>query len=146
MPPETSAQCYSDRKMNRISGKFDVKVLPQTADNQQAEAAGLGRMALDKQFHGDLEAVSQGEMLSVLDRATGSGAYVAMERVTGTLAGRKGSFVLFHHATMDRGNPALSIQVAPGSGTEELSGIRGTMDIRIEDKQHFYDFDYEIEA
>lgn len=130
--------------MTRISGPFDVKVIPQKADNPQAEAAGLGRMALDKQFHGDLEASSQGEMLSVLDRATGSGAYVAMERVTGTLAGRRGSFVLFHHATMDRGAPELTIQVAPGSGTEELAGLKGTMDIRIEDKQHFYDLDYEL--
>lgn len=130
--------------MNRISGKFEVKVLPQTADNPQAEAAGLGRMALDKQFHGDLEATSQGEMLSVLDRSTGSGAYVAMERVTGTLAGKRGSFVLMHHATMSRGEPQLTIQVVPDSGTEELAGLRGTMDIRIEDKQHFYDFDYEI--
>lgn len=132
--------------MTRISGTFDVKVLPQKPDNPQAEAAGLGRVALDKQFHGDLEAASQGEMLSVLDRASGSGAYVAMERVSGTLAGRKGSFVLFHHATMDRGNPEMSIRVAPGSGTEELAGIRGSMDIRIEEKQHYYDFDYEIES
>lgn len=132
--------------MNRISGKFDVKVLPQKPDNPQAEAAGLGRMALDKQFHGDLEAASQGEMLSVLDRATGSGAYVAMERVSGTLSGRKGSFVLFHHATMSRGVPELVIRVVPDSGTDELAGLKGSMDIRIEDKQHFYDFDYEIGA
>jgi hypothetical protein len=144
MPAEALVQCYSGRKMTRISGKFDVKVLPQKADNPQAEAAGLGRMALDKQFHGDLEAASQGEMLSHLDRATGSGAYVAMERVSGALAGRKGSFVLMHHATMNRGNPELAIQVVPDSGTEELAGLSGTMDIRIEEKQHFYDFDYEI--
>jgi hypothetical protein len=130
--------------MNRISGPFDVKVLPQKADNPQAEAAGLGRMALDKQFHGDLEATSQGEMLSVLDRSTGSGGYVAMERVTGRLAGKRGSFVLQHHATMSRGNPELTIQVVPDSGTEELAGLSGSMDIRIEGKQHFYDFDYEL--
>ncbi|MGA8531973.1 MAG: DUF3224 domain-containing protein [Acidobacteriaceae bacterium] len=130
--------------MTTITGSFDVKVIPQKADNPQAEAAGLGRMALDKQFHGDLEATSQGEMLSVLDRSTGSGAYVAMERVTGTLAGRRGSFVLLHHATMDHGAPELAIQVVPGSGTEELAGLKGTMDIRIEEKQHFYDFDYEL--
>lgn len=128
----------------RISGPFEVKVLPQKADNPQAEAAGLGRLSLDKQFHGDLEAASQGEMLSILDKAVGSGGYVAMERVSGTLAGRKGSFVLMHHATMSRGTPELTIQVVPDSGTEELAGLRGTMDIRIEDKQHFYDFDYEF--
>ncbi len=69
-----------------------------------------------------------------------------MERVAGTLAGRKGSFVLMHHATMNRGTPELIIQVVPDSGTEELVGLKGSMDIRIEDKQHFYDFDYEIGA
>jgi hypothetical protein len=138
------AQCYAGAMMKRISGPFSVKVLPQKADNPQAEAAGLGRMALDKQFHGDLEATSQGEMLSVLDRSTGSGGYVAMERVTGILAGKRGSFVLMHQATMARGNPEMAIAVVPDSGTEELSGLRGTMEIRIEDKQHFYDFDYEF--
>jgi hypothetical protein len=132
--------------MTRINGPFEVKVIPQKADNPQAEAAGLGRMSLDKQFHGDLEAASQGEMLSVLDRALGSGGYVAMERVAGTLAGRRGSFALLHHATMARGTPELSIRVVPDSGTEELVGLRGTMDIRIEEKQHFYDFDYELES
>ncbi|MGA7524384.1 MAG: DUF3224 domain-containing protein [Acidobacteriaceae bacterium] len=130
--------------MTRISGPFDVKVLPQKADNPHAEAAGVGRMALDKRFRGDLEATSQGEMLSILDRAIGSGGYVAMERVTGTLAGRKGGFVLQHHATMTRGEPKLSIEVVPDSGTEELAGLRGTMEIRLEEKQHFYDFDYEL--
>lgn len=144
MPDKALAQCYSGRVMNRISGRFDVKVLPQKADNPQAEAAGLGRMALDKQFHGDLEAISQGEMLSHLDRALGSGGYVAMERVTGILAGKRGSFVLMHQATMARGNPETAIRVVPDSGTEELAGVRGTMDIRIEEKQHFYDFDYEL--
>jgi Protein of unknown function (DUF3224) len=146
MPVQGLAQCYSGQVMTRISGSFEVKVIPQKADNPQAEGAGLGRMSLDKQFHGDLEATSQGEMLSVVDRALGSGGYVAMERVTGTLVGRKGSFVLLHHATMARGTPELSIRVVPDSGTEELAGLRGTMDIRIEDKQHFYDFDYEIGA
>jgi hypothetical protein len=144
MPDEEPAQCYADPRMNRVSGPFTVKVIPQKADNPQAEAAGLGRMSLDKQFHGDLEATSQGEMLSQLDRAVGSGGYVALERVNGTLAGRKGGFVLMHHATMSRGTPDLKIQVVPDSGTEELVGLKGTMDIRIEDKQHFYDFDYEF--
>jgi hypothetical protein len=146
MPADSLAQCYSGRVMTRISGKFEVKVVPQKADNPQAEAAGLGRMSLDKQFHGDLEAVSQGEMLSHIDRALGSGGYVAIERVTGTLSGKRGSFVLQHHATMTRGTPELVIQVVPDSGTEELAGLKGSMDIRIEDKQHFYDFDYEFSA
>ena len=130
--------------MTRSSGRFDVKVLPQKADNPHAEAAGLGRMALDKQYHGALEATSQGEMLSVLDRVVGSGGYVAMERVTGTLAGRSGSFVLQHNAFMNRGAAEMKIVVVPDSGTGELAGLRGTMEIRIEEKQHFYDFDYEV--
>ena len=91
--------------MHQATGSFDVKMAPQKPDNPQAEAAALGRMSLDKQFYGDLEATSQGEMLSVLDQKIGSGGYVALERVTGKLQGRTGSFVLQHNATMTRGVP-----------------------------------------
>ena len=136
--------CYAGRMTNRISGAFEVKLLPQRADHPPAEAAGLGRMSLDKQYHGDLEATGQGEMLSLLDRTVGSGGYVAMERVTGTLAGKSGSFVLQHSATMNRGAAEMRIFVVPDSGTGELAGLQGTMEIRIEEKQHFYDFDYEF--
>src|ERR1700749_947128 len=87
-------------QMHQATGSFEVKMAPQKPDNPQAEAAGLGRMSLDKQFHGDLEATSQGEMISVLDREKGSGGYVALERVTGKLQGREGTFVLQHNATM----------------------------------------------
>src|SRR5579875_1082715 len=130
----------------QISGKFEVKLAPQKADNPQAEAAGLARMSLDKQFHGELDGAGQGEMLSFLDREKGSGGYVALERVTGTLGGRQGSFVLQHHATMDRGAPDLHMIVVPGSGTGELEGLSGTMEIRIEAGQHFYDFTYSLGA
>jgi Protein of unknown function (DUF3224) len=130
--------------MHQATGSFDVKLAPQKPDNPQAEAAELGRMSIDKQFHGPLEGVSQGEMLSVLDRASGSGGYVAMERVTGKLDGRSGSFVLQHNATMNRGVPGLNIIVVPDSGTGELAGISGTMKIRIENGKHFYDFEYTI--
>lgn len=123
-----------------------MKVLPQKADNAQAEAAGLGRMALDKEFDGDLKGTSQGEMLSLLDRAIGSGGYVAMERVTGTLDGRSGSFVLQHTATMRRGTPEMKIAVVPDSGSGELKGLSGSMTIQMEGKQHFYYFDWEIEG
>ena len=99
-------------------GTFDVKLLP-LAD-AHAEAAGLGRMSIDKQFHGDLEATSQGQMLSAMSSVKGSAGYVAMERVTGALAGRNGSFVLQHSATMDRGAPTLTVTVVPDSGTDEL--------------------------
>ena len=102
-------------------------------------------MSIDKQFHGELEATSKGEMLSLLDRASGSGGYVALERVTGTLQGKSGSFALQHNATMDHGKPSLNIIVVPGSGTGELAGISGTMNIRIEaGGKHFYDFDYAL--
>ncbi len=131
--------------MHQATGTFEVKLAPQKADNPQAEGAGLGRMSLDKQFHGDLEATSQGEMLSVLDREKGSGGYVAMERVTGTLQGKEGSFVLQHDATMNRGAAKMDIRVVPDTGTGQLAGLSGSMTIRIEGKQHFYDFEYALE-
>lgn len=131
--------------MHHATGSFDVKLAPQKPDNPQAEAAALGRMSLDKQFHGDLEATSQGEMLSVLDKDKGSGGYVALERVNGKLQGRTGSFVLQHNATMTRGTPQLNIIVVPDSGTGELTGLTGSMTIRIEGGKHFYDFEYSIE-
>lgn len=133
--------------MPQVTGPFEVKILPQKPDNPPAEAANLGRMSIDKQFHGALEGTSKGEMLSVMSEVKGSGAYVAIERVTGTLDGRSGSFVLYHHATMNRGVPQLSIAVAPDSGTAELTEIAGTMNIRIEaGGKHFYEFDYSLPA
>jgi len=130
----------------QATGPFEVKLAPQKPDHPQAEAAGLGRMSLDKQFHGDLEATGQGEMLSLLDRDKASGGYVAMERVTGTLQGREGSFVLQHNATMTRGAAEMNIIVVPDSGTGQLAGISGSMTIRIDGSQHFYDFEYTLEA
>lgn len=132
--------------MHQATGPFEVKLAPQNPDNPQAEAAALGRMSLDKEFHGDLEATGQGEMLSLLDREKGSGGYVALERVTGTLQGREGSFVLQHNATMNRNAAQMSITVVPDSGTGRLAGISGTMTVRIEEGRHFYDFDYSLES
>ena len=126
------------------SGPFDVKLLPQKPDNPAAESANIGRMSIDKQFHGDLEATSKGEMLSALTDTKGSAGYVAIERVTGTLRGRTGSFVLQHSGTMTRGVPQLSVTVVPDSGTGELAGITGTLDIKITDGKHFYEFDYTL--
>jgi Protein of unknown function (DUF3224) len=132
--------------MHHVSGSFEVRIEPQNADNPPARESGLGRMSIDKQFHGDLEAASKGEMLSFMNHEAGSGGYVAMEKVTGTLGGHSGSFVLEHTATMDHGAPDLKIIVVPGSGTGELAGLTGTMKIRIESGKHFYDFDYELAA
>jgi hypothetical protein len=132
--------------MHQATGTFEVKLAPQTPDNPPAQSSAVGRMSLDKQFQGDLEAIGQGEMLSVLDREKGSGGYVAMERVTGRLQGREGSFVLQHDATMNRGAAKLDITVVPDSGSGELTGISGSMTIRIEGGRHFYDFEYTLEA
>jgi hypothetical protein len=129
--------------MNKAAGTFEVKINPLAAYNTSADAK-LGRMSIDKQFHGDLEATSQGEMLSAGTDTKGSAAYVAIERVTGTLDGRRGGFVLQHNATMTRGAPFLNIAVVPDSGTEELVGLSGSMQIIIEKGKHSYEFQYSI--
>lgn len=126
------------------SGTFDVKLNPLTLEN--TDDATLGRLSIDKQFHGDLEAQSQGQMLSARTVVEGSAGYVAIERVTGTLHGRKGSFVLQHSGTMTRGEPGLTVTVVPDSGTEELAGLAGTMTIDITDGKHFYTFEYTLEG
>jgi Protein of unknown function (DUF3224) len=125
-------------------GTFDVKLDPQKADSKEAESANLGRMSIDKKFHGDLEATSKGEMLSAATEVKGSAGYVAMERVSGTLHGRSGNFVLQHSATMTRGVPQMSVTVVPDSGTGELVGLAGKMTIKIANGQHFYEFEYTV--
>ncbi len=128
---------------NRATGPFEVRVLPHKPDNDVAEAAGLTRMSLDKQFHGDLEATGKGEMLTAMSAVKGSAGYVAIEQVTGTLNGRSGSFVLQHSSTMTRGEPRQNIFVVPDSGTGELTGLAGTMMIIIAaGGAHAYEFDY----
>jgi len=126
------------------SGSFDVKLTPQKADNPETESAKLGRMAIDKQFKGNLEAVSKGEMLSAMTDVKGSAGYVALERVTGTLGGRSGSFVLQHSGTMTRGEAQLSVTVVPDSGTGELAGLTGELAIKIAEGKHSYAFDYTL--
>lgn len=125
------------------SGPFDVNLA------MQSDAAGIGdpnigRMSLDKQFHGDLEAHSLGQMLGVRSATDGSGGYVAMERVVGTLAGRTGSFVLQHSSIMKV--PTQSISVVPDSGTDQLEGLAGQMAIDITDGKHFYRLEYWFES
>jgi hypothetical protein len=127
--------------MNKAVGTFHVKINSLPAYNT-SEDAKLARMSIDKQFQGDLEGTSQGEMLSAGTDTQGSAGYVAIERVTGTLDGRSGGFVLQHNATMTRGAPYLNIIVVPDSGTGELVGIEGTMNIIIEKGKHSYEFEY----
>jgi hypothetical protein len=129
----------------RASGPFEVKLAPLPAYDS-ADGSTLGRMSIDKQFRGDLDAVSTGEMLSAMTPVKGSAAYSAVERVRGTLAGRRGSFVLQHTGVMTRGAQHLVITVVPDSGTDELAGLAGTMAIQIEGGRHSYTFDYTLPA
>ena len=125
-------------------GTFDVKVAPVAED--KADGISLGRYSLDKQYHGDLEAIAKGEMLTAGGEVKGSGAYVAVERVTGTLNGRKGSFALAHKGAMGQGKMELSVTVVPDSGTGKLVGLSGTLNIIIADGKHSYDFEYSLPA
>jgi hypothetical protein len=136
------------QRMKQVAkGPFEVKLLPQKADNQDAEASGHGRMAISKQFHGDLEATSHGEMLSFATGTKGSAGYVAIEKVTGTLGARKGTFVLQHNGTMNRGAPGLVIAVVPDSGTDDLTGLSGAVKISIApDGKHAYELEYTLGA
>jgi Protein of unknown function (DUF3224) len=129
--------------MNRASGTFEVKLNSLLPYNSTADAK-LARLSIDKQFHGDLEATSQGEMLSAGTDIKGSAGYVAIERVLGRLSGRSGGFVLQHNATMTRGVPYLNIIVVPDSGTGELVGLSGTMNIIIDTGKHSYEFEYRL--
>ncbi len=135
-----------DGKMTatRAKGEFDVKLVPQPSDDT-SEGSQLGRMTIDKVFRGDLDGTSKGEMLTAMAPAIkDSGVYVAVERITGTLKGRTGTFALHHTGIMDRGQQNLSVTIVPDSGTGELAGIAGTMKIIIDGKRHFYELEYSI--
>ena len=127
--------------MSKAVGTFHVTINSLAPYNTSTDAK-LARMSIDKAFHGDMEATSQGEMLSAGTDIKGSAGYVAIERVTGTLDGRSGGFVLQHNATMTRGVPYLNIVVVPDSGTGELVGLGGTMNIVIDKGKHSYEFQY----
>jgi hypothetical protein len=127
-------------------GPFEVKLEPQpVALADAAEGAVRGRMSIDKRYRGDLDADSKGEMLTAMTKTEGSAGYVAIEKVSGTLGGRAGTFALQHSATMTRGAPELRIIVVPDSGTGALAGLTGTMKIVIaEGGKHFYELEYEL--
>jgi hypothetical protein len=128
----------------RAAGPFEVTATPDPPYDT-GPGATLGRMALAKTFAGDLEAASAAQMLSAMTEVKGSAAYVAIERVSGTLHGRRGTFVLQHSGTMTRGAPSLTVSVVPDSGTGELRGIAGTMKIDIVEGKHSYLLDYTLE-
>ncbi len=121
-------------------GTFEVKATPVSPD----PATEFNRLTLDKQFHGDLEGTSKGVMLAASTSVKGSAGYVAMEKITGALKGRSGSFILQHSGTMTRGEPELKVTVVPDSGTGQLVGLAGAMAIKIADGKHSYDFEYTL--
>ncbi len=129
--------------LTRAQGTFTVEMKPQS-EPSTALGVSLGRLSLDKRFEGDLVGTGKGEMLTALTPTKGSAGYVAIERVTGTLQGRSGSFVFQHSGIMDQGAQQLSITVVPGSGTDALTGIAGTFKINITEGKHFYEFEYSL--
>lgn len=138
------APVQAEQTMMRASGTFEVKLAP-VGNDSVPEGPNLGRMSIDKTFSGDIVGVSKGEMLTAAGIAVKeSAAYSAVERVTGTLGGKNGSFALQHTGVMERGKPSLVITVVPDSGTGELVGLTGKMDIIIEGKKHSYVFEYSL--
>ena len=135
----------TDRRTYRAAGSFTVTIRP-LQKPEIAPGISLGRMSVDKQFVGDLVAGGKGEMLTAMTDIAGSAAYVAIERVSGVLQGRRGSFVLQHNGTMAHGVQRLTITVVPDSGIDKLAGIDGSFTINIIDTQHFYEFEYSLPA
>jgi hypothetical protein len=129
----------------QAAGTFEVKVLPLPADDN-VDTGAFGRMSIDKQFSGALTGTSKGQMVAGMTAVRGSAGYVALERVTGSLHGRSGSFILQHSGTMNGGKQELRITVVPDSGTGELAGLAGTMKIVIEGGKHSYELEYAIDG
>ena len=137
-PPKT--QTREERKfMNMITGEFEVKIEPVDTGDPQ-----IGMMLLDKKYLGDLEAIGKGRMLTGMTSVKDSAAYVAIERIDGSLKGKRGTFLIQHCGIMSKGKPSLVIGVVPDSGTGDFVGLEGTMDIRIVERKHFYDFQYSL--
>ena len=126
--------------IHHARGAFEVNLAPL----ESSAGKELGRMSIDKTFHGELDATSKGEMLAVMTGVKGSAGYVAIEKVSGKLGGRDGTFVLQHSGTMTRGDGKLTVSVVPDSGTGELAGLTGTMSIEIKDGKHLYHFEYSL--
>jgi hypothetical protein len=138
----SAAPALGEAVMQNASGTFEVTIT--IAANDTADGVTLGRMTVAKRFAGPLTAVAQGEMLTGAGGVANSAAYVLIERVTGMLDGRAGSFALAHLGVMDRGKPELRVTIVPDSGSGGLAGISGTLVIRIEGGKHYYDLDYRL--
>jgi Protein of unknown function (DUF3224) len=142
--PTMTNPANSKTTLNQTAkGTFVVKLQPLGMEGQPAGST-LNRMSIDKQISGDLVAMTTGQMLSAMTQTKGSAGYVAIERVEGTLHGRKGSFVLQHNGIMNRGAPSLTVSVVPDSGTDELAGISGEFKMIIADGKHSYEFTYSL--
>ena len=139
--PAMTQEKGAEKMTHHIEGSFSVKLTPQSDEDA---SPGIGRMLINKEYQGDLAATGRGQMLTGMTAVKGSAGYVAMEWVKGTLKGHTGSFLLQHSGTMAGGDQELVITVVPDSGTDELKGLQGRMDIKIEDGQHFYRFDYSL--
>lgn len=126
--------------LTHAKGSFDVTITPQ----ESASDAPVARMLLYKEFHGDLEAIAHGEMMAAHEPLTGAGVYVAIDRVSGTLHGKAGSFIIAHRGIRNSEGQQLEIVIVAGSGTGQLAGITGTVGIEIVDKKHFYSVEYEL--
>ena len=141
----SAAEPEEEPTMRHATGTFDVQITPRRLDGPAREET-LGRFDLDKVYHGALEGTGKGQMLTAGSPEEGSAAYVALERFVGKLDGREGAFTLMHGGTMSPAGQTLQVTVVPGSGDGELAGISGTLEIRIEGRDHFYDLAYELPA
>jgi hypothetical protein len=141
-PPASNAAQKETRLAEHAKGTFEVKMTPQPPGDK--DEPNLGRFQLDKQFHGDLEGTSKGQMLTAGTAVKGSAGYVAIEKISGTLRGRSGTFALLHIGTMTQGTPEMSVTVVPDSGTGELIGISGRMKIIVAGGGHSYEFEYSL--
>jgi Protein of unknown function (DUF3224) len=136
-----TSQKESSTVTQHANGTFDVKLTPQ---DDKSDDKSMGRMTIEKQWHGEMEGTSKGQMLTGGEVAKGSGTYVAIEKFTGTIGGRKGTLIFQHLGVMNRGAADLTVAVVPDSGTDQLQGITGKLTIKIEGGKHFYDFEYTI--
>lgn len=127
----------------QATGQFEVRRSPE-APCDLGDGVQAGHFRFDKRFHGPLDATGVVHMLALGTAVEGSAAYVAVERISGALDGRSGSFLTQHNGVMDRGTPTLFLTVVPDSGTGALEGLRGRMAIDIVDGAHFYTFDYSL--
>lgn len=128
----------------QINGSFTVTLNPLESNINGTDSMNFRRMSIEKVFTGPLDAISNGEMLSVMTPTKGSAGYVAIEQVVGSLEGKQGSFVLQHYGVMELGAEKLTLEVIPDSGVGQLAGLSGQMNIYIEDGKHFYEFEYQL--